>query len=668
MRPVSFAKTSYYWLRRQYRRNEIFWHRLAFHIALRRPNLQRVLPDEACAAVQLHEATIGQRAQRRLICDLFPLPVDSRRMQFQVHFIGEGRVSLSMRALPSVLERVEPFPPALRTRSMPGGKCDGLIQEEQLCIPILGHYHPVASPEFQDTGDPAPALIWADDLFVAVVQGAAPVAQHGSARGRPKDVAERVDAIIEWHSNMYLMRFFLILISWCASALLAAQGLSNEEAEAARLIDKDAPAAIELLEKIVDINSGTYNMPGVIAVDKVLEPEFQALGFTTHWVNMDSVQRAPSLVAERKGNRGKRILLIGHTDTVFEPSSPFQRFERQGDRALAPGGSDMKGGVVILLSALKALHAVGALENSNVTVFLTGDEESAGEPTKISRKEFIEAGQNADAALCFEAGVRQGGKDYVSTARRGAASWELAVKARSGHSGGIFTESAGDGAIFELSRILAAFHDTLREPNMTYSVGLVLGGEGVKVDAGGNGSVSGKTNVIPDDALARGDIRALTFEVRWRAAGRDQVQVVHHPGAGRQLPRRTGPRRPQGPGVRPGQPASRGVGRAGAGDRDLVPARGRVRGDEMAAPGRALAGQPGRRAGHRHARADPGRARAAAGRSAARRLVPARLQPRPRAPRPDPATARVAGLGWSRRHCPSPGSATRACSGRRWMR
>lgn len=103
---------------------------------------------------------------------------------------------LSMRALPGVPEGVESFPPALSTRSMPGSECDRLIKEEQLCISILGHYYPVASPEFQDTGDPAPALIWADDLFIAVMQGAAPVAQHGSTRGRPKDVAERVDAVL----------------------------------------------------------------------------------------------------------------------------------------------------------------------------------------------------------------------------------------------------------------------------------------------------------------------------------------------------------------------------------------------------------------------------------------------------------------------------------------
>jgi glutamate carboxypeptidase len=323
------------------------------------------------------------------------------------------------------------------------------------------------------------------------------------------------------------MRLRIILLL-CCPAVLSAQALTKQEADAVRRIDQGAPGAIQLLEKIVNINSGTYNPEGVIAVGKVLEPEFQALGFTTHWVNMDTVKRAPHLVAERKGARGKRILLIGHMDTVFEPSSPFQKFERRGDYALAPGGADMKGGIVILLSALKALDAVGVLENSNITVFLTGDEESAGEPTTISRKEFIEAGKNADVALCFEAGAQRAGKDYVSTARRGATSWELTVKAKSGHSGGIFSESAGDGAIFELSRILTAFHDTLREPNMTYSVGLVLGGEGVKVDAGGNGSASGKTNVIPDEALARGDIRVLTPEQLGRVKDRMQSIVAKH--------------------------------------------------------------------------------------------------------------------------------------------
>ena len=177
-----------------------------------------------------------------------------------------------------------------------------------------------------------------------------------------------------------------------------------------------------------------------------------------------------------------------------------------------------------MLSALKALHAVGALENSSITVLLAGDEENAGEPTSISRRDLIEAGKQADVALCFEPDNQVNGRDTVSTARRGAATWELTVKAKSGHSSTIFSDNVGHSAIFELRRILTAFHDTLREPNLTFSAGLVLGGEGAKADASGNGSVSGKFNVIPGESLARGDIRALTPEQLVRV--KDKMQSI----------------------------------------------------------------------------------------------------------------------------------------------
>ncbi len=295
-----------------------------------------------------------------------------------------------------------------------------------------------------------------------------------------------------------------------SSSRLLAQQLSKEEAGVVHSVDEEAPAAVALLEKIVNINSGTFNPAGVVEVGKVLEGEFQALGFTTHWVPMDAVQRAPSLVAERRGTRGKRVLLIGHMDTVFEPSSPFQKFVRNGDIATGPGTSDMKGGIVVILSALKALRSAGALDGARITVFITGDEEAPGEPTEISRKEFIEAGKNSDAVLSFETGISEQGKDYATTARRGGASWELRVHAKTGHSGGIFSTSQGDGAIFEVSRILNLFHDTLREPNMTYSPGLLLGGSNIKVEPSGDASVAGKANIIPGEALVRGDLRVLT--------------------------------------------------------------------------------------------------------------------------------------------------------------
>lgn len=315
--------------------------------------------------------------------------------------------------------------------------------------------------------------------------------------------------------NMRLLRIHLrlvvlTLLILLSSSRLLGQQLSKQEAAVVHSIDEEAPSAVALLEKIVNMNSGTFNPAGVVEVGKVLEREFEALGFTTRWVSMDAVKRAPSLVAELRGSHGKRILLIGHMDTVFEPSSPFQKFVRTGDTATGPGTSDMKGGIVVILSALKALKSAGALDGARITVFITGDEEAVGEPTEISRKEFIEAGKNSDAVLSFEADIREQGKDYASTARRGFTSWELRVHAKAGHSGVIFSPSMGDGAIFELSRILNLFHDTLREPNMTYSAGLMLGGSNIKVESSGDASVSGKTNIVPGEALAIGDVRALT--------------------------------------------------------------------------------------------------------------------------------------------------------------
>ncbi|HYP09676.1 MAG TPA: M20/M25/M40 family metallo-hydrolase [Bryobacteraceae bacterium] len=301
----------------------------------------------------------------------------------------------------------------------------------------------------------------------------------------------------------------LAMLVICGMALRA-QTLPVRHSAILQAIDAHAPASIALLEKIVNINSGTFHKAGVIAVGKLLEPEFQAVGFQTRWISMDSVNRAPHLVAERKGARGKRLLLIGHLDTVFEPSSPFQSFQRAGDTATGPGVSDMKGGIVIILSALTALHKVGALQDTSITVFLTGDEESAGKPTEISRKELVEAGKNSDAALCFEGGVRMDGKDYASTARRGAITWELRVKSGTGHSSGIFGERLGSGSVFELARILNAFHETLREPNVTYSVGLLAGGATVNVSESGEASVTGKPNIVPGEAVAVGDLRTLT--------------------------------------------------------------------------------------------------------------------------------------------------------------
>jgi glutamate carboxypeptidase len=315
---------------------------------------------------------------------------------------------------------------------------------------------------------------------------------------------------------------------FCCALTLAGQSLSTEQKKIVAAVNADADDSLRLLEQIVNINSGTLNAAGVRKVADVLRPRFEALGFSCRFIPMEEVHRAGHLVCERTGSHGKRVLLIGHMDTVFEPGSPFQKFERKIDIAVAPGSEDMKGGLAIIVSSLKALNSVGALEGTNITVFLTGDEEKAGEPLSISRRDLIEAGKRSDAALEFEAGVRQAGHDMASIARRSSRQWALKTGGKTGHSAGIFGES-GFGAIYEMARILDAFRQELREPDLTYNVGLITGGATASYDAASASSgATGKSNIIPATAEAVGDIRTVTDEQYERVRKKMEEIVAKH--------------------------------------------------------------------------------------------------------------------------------------------
>ncbi len=319
---------------------------------------------------------------------------------------------------------------------------------------------------------------------------------------------------------------WILLIAMSLSALLLlartsspSQGESTSAAELQLLeyVDSHAEEAIALLERVVNINSGTMNQEGVREVGRVFRSEFDALGFKTSWISMDSANRAGHLMAERHGNRGKSLLLIGHLDTVFERDSPFQRFERQGSVATGPGVEDMKGGIVVILYALKALYTAGALEDTSITVFLTGDEEDTGDPLSFSRGDLLEAARRSQVALGFEGGV--GGTGSATVARRGFTGWELRVTGRPAHSSQIFNEEFGSGAIYEAARILKAFYEELRgEEYLTFSPGIILGGTTADYDAvQSRGAAFGKTNVIPETVVVAGDLRFISEEQRERA-------------------------------------------------------------------------------------------------------------------------------------------------------
>ena len=275
--------------------------------------------------------------------------------------------------------------------------------------------------------------------------------------------------------------------------------------------------AINFLKDVVNINSGTMNHEGVKQVGMVFKDAYEKINFNTKWIDMSEVNRAGHLFAETDGNKGKKLLLIGHLDTVFEADSPFQEFEVVNDSmAKAPGGNDMKGGDVIMLYALKALYQNGLLDNAQVIVAYTGDEESTGKPLSVSRNDLIEAAKRSDIALGFETAS---GFNYATVARRGASGWKVEVQGKRAHSSGIFSENTGAGAIFELSRILSEFYNEVRgEEYLTFNPGVILGGTTVSFDeALSKGTAFGKDNVVSQTAVVDGGLRFISEEQKENA-------------------------------------------------------------------------------------------------------------------------------------------------------
>ena len=308
-------------------------------------------------------------------------------------------------------------------------------------------------------------------------------------------------------------------------SLTEAQTLSKKEKEIIRNVANNYSASVELLAKSVNINSGTFNKAGVKANGDLLDPEFKQLGFETRWIDMpEAMQRGGHLFAERKGKQGKRILLIGHLDTVFEPGSSFDSWTFYDSMATGPGANDMKGGNIILLFALKALHQAKALDNTQIIVALHGDEEYAGDPESISRRDIVEAAKRSDLALAFEGAT---GFNYATVARRGASGWTLKTSGKRSHSSGIFTANAGSGAIYEAARILNEFHNQLQEEYLTYNPGLITGGSTATLN-NGEATASGKTNIVAETAIVQGDLRFISEEQKIRTREKMKAIVAQH--------------------------------------------------------------------------------------------------------------------------------------------
>ena len=304
----------------------------------------------------------------------------------------------------------------------------------------------------------------------------------------------------------------IILTGLLFVSLALSDGLSKAEKTIQIYVDKHMEEAIDLVEKVVNINSGTLNIDGNKTVGKIFQTELDQLGFNTYWVTYpETVKRSGHLFAEMRGGKGKKIVLIGHLDTVFELDHPFQKFTRDGDTAYGPGVSDMKAGDVSMIYAMKALDNVGVLKNLDLTLVFIGDEEKTGGHPSIVRKELIEAGKWANIGLGFEGAH---GLNTGTIARRSSSSWMLTTTGIQGHSSQIFKDELGYGAIFEAARIVNAFREELvGEEYLSFNPGTIVGGTDIAYDpVTARGTTFGKTNVVSQAATVHGGIRTISTE------------------------------------------------------------------------------------------------------------------------------------------------------------
>lgn len=317
--------------------------------------------------------------------------------------------------------------------------------------------------------------------------------------------------------------------------------LSPTEKKISAWVDTHMDPAMQLLIASVNINSGTLNIEGVKKVGALFANQLEKLGFTVEWVNEpDSLHRAGHLVAThtarsahtgahtsnpahsgahtphpahsdagKKRKKGKHLFLIGHLDTVFEPDMPEGPYKVIDDTTgTGQGVNDMKGGDVVIITALQALQATGQLDDMDIIAYFTGDEEKGGIPHAVARQDFIERAKTCDIALGFESAA---GLNKVVAARRGASGWRLTVTAKTGHSATIFTPNAGDGAIYEAARVLNTFREQLATgPYLTFNPGIIVGGSDITIDPQDTrGTATGKSNIISPTTMVSGDLRFL---------------------------------------------------------------------------------------------------------------------------------------------------------------
>ena len=247
--------------------------------------------------------------------------------------------------------------------------------------------------------------------------------------------------------------------------------MSNEEMreKAWAAIDADHENMLELWKELVNVDCGTANKAGVDSVANKLEAILQGLGFKTRQVQF---AKAGNMLIGELGDMTKPfVILTGHMDTVFKNGTAAERpFTIKDGKAYGPGCLDMKGGIVIFLSALKALLAQGYKEHP-IKVILAGDEEN-GHANSNADEVFMSESKGAFAAFNFETGFEDGG---LVVERKGVWQFTLETYGRSAHVGN--DPENGRSAIMEIChKAIDVNALTDWETGCTFNVGIIEGG------------------------------------------------------------------------------------------------------------------------------------------------------------------------------------------------
>jgi glutamate carboxypeptidase len=268
---------------------------------------------------------------------------------------------------------------------------------------------------------------------------------------------------------------------------------------------------LEALRAMVDVDCGTFTPEGVNAVATMCEERFRAAGWEVERRPHEPAAGEPRLgdviIGRLSGEGGPRVLMLGHTDTVFPEGTVSERpFRIEDGKALGPGVSDMKGGLLAGFFALDVLQELGSLPFGSVTYVCNPDEE-IGSP--FSRPLIRELAGGADVAFVLEAARENG--DIVS-ARKGVSDARIEVRGTAAHAG--VEPERGRSAVLEAAHKTVALHELNgRWPAVTVNVGVVQGGT--------------RPNVVAERCVLAVDIRAPDEE-SLRAAEAEVGRVAEH--------------------------------------------------------------------------------------------------------------------------------------------